>query len=616
MSEVARPRVAIIGGGGAMGRLFARLLAPSAREMYLVDLFGSGPRPANSDKALEEIRAGVKRQGVSEPCPLYAGLPSEAEHLLPRADVTLLALGYEDEDSFAATIEGYTPWLPTGSLLVDLGSTKTGPMAVLEQTVPREVGLLGAHPLFGPTVSDLTGLIVAVVDPKDGRPMSPWREWFVGRLADSRMIITPTDAIEHDDAMSFVQALTHFTLLSFAYAFVRLDRDPADLLAFRTPVFEPLLYLAARVANLARGTPETYRAIQTFSTRPDARQAFLEVAGEILTAIERDADDPQALIRLFREYGVPWSPEGHDRRERSVREHFLEMGVRLVDGLNQLRQEIITAAGQVRAVEERRAGQSPRIVVGLVDLDLLAPGKRDVASRIRLRRLNLPLGRVQGAIREAGRSIEESGQDLMIPLARARLLSDGELFAWLYQTNQLVERRDFLLWVPEWFDHEVLPRLLKGLTDGARGQGSQIWDATIEFLARLDPDRSDGLRPARLTLVVVLHPSELVDLRREIQQPGAEAFRASLDHLDVQLDALYREREASGAVSASDRARPMDQLKRARKALLDQRTAEVDRAVRRAAKARVQAICATAIEWLLRHGCRSGVGDIHDQGPE
>ena len=63
-------------------------------------------------------------------------------------------------------------------------------------------------------------------------------------------------AREHDDAMAFVQALTHFALLSFAYTFVRLDQDPADLLPLRTPVFEPLLYLASRVAYLARTSPD------------------------------------------------------------------------------------------------------------------------------------------------------------------------------------------------------------------------------------------------------------------------------------------------------------------------------------------------------------------------
>src|SRR5262249_55481188 len=39
-----RPRLAIIGGGGAMGRLLARSLRDAVRELYLVDFFGTGPR--------------------------------------------------------------------------------------------------------------------------------------------------------------------------------------------------------------------------------------------------------------------------------------------------------------------------------------------------------------------------------------------------------------------------------------------------------------------------------------------------------------------------------------------------------------------------------------------
>ena len=53
----------------------------------------------------------------------------------------------------------------------------------------------------------------------------------------------------------------------------------------------------------------------------------------------------------------------------------------------------------------------------------------------------------------------ERGQDLIVPVSRARLLGDAELVEWLYSTNQLVERRSFVLHVPAWFEPEVLSRL-------------------------------------------------------------------------------------------------------------------------------------------------------------
>ncbi len=674
----ARPRLAIVGGGGAMGRCFARLLSGAAREVYLLDFFAADTRPASLSLALAELRAAGERCGlngwlagaVSSDSPtaevvrwrpttgdvrgeralarldrrstprsgelaepieassvaalldgfagddapgytIYAGPPGDAPLLLPRADVILLAVGFENDAAFGEIVRSYAPWFRPGSLVVDLGSTKTQPMATLCREIDRSVGVLGAHPLFSPTVTELAGLIVAVVDPDDGRSPSPWREWFLGQLAGLRMIVTPTTAGEHDDAMAFVQALTHFALLAYAYTFVRLDCDPIDLLALRTPVFEPLLYLAARVAYLARATPETYRSIQAFSTRPDARHAFIEAAREVLAAIEQtvsearppaEADGADPLTALFRRYGAPWAPDGRDRRERQRREHLLEMGAHLVDDLNRVRQEVVAAVGQVRAVEERRPGQAPRVVVGLVHLDLLAPGKSDVTSRIRLRRLNLPLGSVQGEGRDPSASGDDASLDQVVPLARARLLSDAELIEWLDRTGQLVEKRTFPLVVPRWFDGPILQRLLRGFPAVS---GSCIWRVDLEPIT--GEAAPEGQQVAWVTLSIVVHPAELVAARTTIQRASDTAYRERLQRLDAELAAVRRRIEE--ATDAADRlalAREKDRLKHERKAQIDRRTAEVDREVRRAARARVQEICERAIAWLLERGCSRG----------
>jgi prephenate dehydrogenase len=537
---------------------------------------------------------------------IYAGLPSDAASVIPRADVVIVALGFETSEGYARALAGYVPYCRPGSLVVDLGSTKTGPMAVLERALPPTVGILGAHPLFGPLVSDLTGLIVGVVRADDERIESPWQEWFLGQLAAQRMIVTPARAEEHDDAMAFVQALTHFALLSFAYAFVRLDRDPADLLPLRTPVFEPLLYLASRVAYLARTTPDTYRSIQTLTTRPDARLAFLGAAQELLAAIEASAaganrpDGEDPLAALFRHYGGPWAPDGHDRRERQRREHFLEMGAHLVDELNRLRQAIVAASGEVRAIEERRPGQPARTVVGLVDLDLRAPGKQDVASRIRLRRLNLPLGSVQGERLDCAGPVV--GPEESVPLARARILSDRELLAWLYRSHQLVERRTYRLLAPEWFDREVVARLVRPDQSSPEADETQVWDVEIGPIdSRAQPPA--GLRLILLTLIVVIHPAEIIRARRQARDALDPEFRFELRQLDTALERARRNATASGAAEQVVSRSEKDRLKHERKALLDRQTAAIDRAVRRAARDRVQAIADATVAWLYRHGC-------------
>lgn len=672
----ARPRLAIIGGGGAMGRFFARLLCGSVQELYLFDFFDTASPPFILSKVLDDLRtagAASNLHGVAyglshatesqgwlatpaqdsprpgrailclapetpspmdqaenrsarsddsltrlaetfatknpDGCTVFAVLPSDADALLPRADITLLAIGTEGKSLYDQAIHFYSPWIRPGSLVVDLGSTQTKPLETLCEVLDRQVGILGAHPLFGPTVSDLTGLIVAVVDAPDGRQDSAWRQWFLDRLAHFRLIVTPASARQHDEAMSYVQALTHFTLLSFAYTFVRLDQDPADLLPFRTPVFEPLLYLAARVAYLARSSPDTYRAIQTQTARPDVRAVFLDTARQLLSAIElaqsRSTNArlagaaPDPLATLFDRFGSPWSPDRLDRRERQRREHFLEMGARLVDGLNQLRQEIVASAGQVRAIEERRVGQPPRIAIGLVDLDLLDPGKQDVASRIRLRPINLLLGSVQGG----EGSDEDPGHDQMIPLARARVLNDAELFDWLLEQGELVVRRTCDLRVPEWFDREILLRLLKTVPRDDELPRSRVWDV---LMTPLDPrpDDTEGLKPARIALAIVLHPSELVSMRRDARRTVARELDDVLRDLDQKLDTIHRQVETAHDPATRERAQHEKKiLKRQRKMLVDQRTTAVDREVRRLTRARVQAIYQETVSWLTRHGC-------------
>jgi len=672
----ARPRIAIVGGGGAMGRLFARLLHGAAREIYLFDFWDATPNRLMLAKLLDELRATAdaagwrtalwavsptpgERSWIARPatatltdtrvllsltptdvdrdsappprlaapaadvvglveafaaanpagCTIFAGPPDDAPELLPRVDLTVLAIGIDGKSSLAEALRFYAPWLRPGSLVVDLGSTKTEALETLCREVDPRVGVLGAHPLFGPSVSDLTGLIVAVVDPADGRATSPWRDWFLDHLARHRFIVTRTSAQEHDDAMAFVQTLTHFVLLSFAYTFVRLNRDPADFLAFRTPVFEPLLYLAARVAHLARTSPDTYRSIQTHTTRPSARAAFLEAAHELLAAIESDAlesapGSPSSsravpLADLFLQYGSPWSPDQHDRRDRQRREHFLEMGARLVDGLNQLRQEVVAAAGQVRAIEEKRLGQPPRVVLGVVDLDLLDPRKQDVSARIRVRPVNLLLGRVLGE--EGGAAADD--HDQVIPLARARVLDDAELLDWLLSKGELVEKRAADLLVPAWFDRDVLLRLLKGRGDQSGSSPSRIWDVALDRLeSRTDPPV--GLKTARITFSIVLHPGELVATRRRIQ--GADAARVSEALRRVESATEEARRAIDGADQQSKRTallREKDRLKRQRKNMIDQRTAAVDRAVRRETRLEVQRIYQEAVSWLTEHGC-------------
>src|SRR5436305_1040591 len=59
----SRPRIAIVGGGGAMGRLFAQLLVGAAQEIDLIDYFGPDSKAANLQLALADVRKAGARNG-------------------------------------------------------------------------------------------------------------------------------------------------------------------------------------------------------------------------------------------------------------------------------------------------------------------------------------------------------------------------------------------------------------------------------------------------------------------------------------------------------------------------------------------------------------------------
>jgi prephenate dehydrogenase len=632
--EAHVPVLAVAGGAGAMGSLFAELLLPQVTCCLLVDRFitdGDGTEEARVGLTplVERLTATLGRQGFAtrlfsagqrfgegaqpvtgrdvrtapawllarptespgpwpDPVELAGDLttvagrlsrrpdlpivvgfvtPSDAQAVAQLADVLLVATHYGDAVEFGRTLAPYAAGIRAGALVADLLSIKEASLATLCRLFPAGVGVLGMHPLFGRMPADVTGLVVAVVPAPDGRPSVPWQSWLLFQLTSLGMLMTSTGAAEHDAAMGYVQALTHFALLCFAYTFVRANQDPTLLLPFRTPVFEPLLYLAARVAALAQRSPEVYRAIQAECTRPELRRLFVETAHDLLAAIEADegtgAPDssaanppisssarPPSLTDLFQTLGAPWSPAYH--RDAEPFEQLVTMSSALTEPINGLRHALLRSAGQIRAIRNARTGL---VTLGMVYVDPLHHDRVDLASRLRYRRFNLTAGTLDGPEEEdmgtlpvaARRRIEAALSSL--PLSQVQLLSDAEMLTWLNlnagprsgpddrrgttaaaslapagQRVRYVGKAHFDLSVevPDWFDDDCLSRLLDG-------RGSGRVHVTV---ARLKRQEATGMQTAvgrfaaTVQLAIVLDPQEVLAIRQRTprgERPGGEA---------------------------------------------------------------------------------------------
>jgi len=640
--DVVYPRVAVAGAGG-MGLLFARLLLPGSHSLLLIDPLCSSDTTATQDSAvLDSFRRVLSRtqptwnvvmeadgEGSIEipdrVVPLSCVVPGEAADLVPDIDVLVLSLPFLDSESFTRSVKPYVHRLHPGALVVDTMSLKVAPLDVLEAVVPGEVDILGTHPMFGPAVNDVMGHVIATVLPGPHRLASRWRQWFTDTLVAQHLLLTPCSAPEHDRAMTYVQVLTHFVLLALARCIVRRNIDPAHLLPFRSPIFEPLIYLAARVAVLAWESPETYSSIQHHAADPTIRTEFVAAAQELLASIESAAagdrgaeyDFETLLVRTGAYWGhIPTGLKAEPRQrippaqlaeiERGTREPFRRANIVSVSNststlLAQVRRTVLESRNRLRAVRDDSTGAT---YIGLIYIDPERHDKVDLSSRVRFRRVNLPVGLVEepGAPTAPGLT-EEQRQDRIeaslssIPLAHARFLSDAEMFAWLdgalavpgedrptfwgptppgSELNRFAIRSTpgLTLRVPPWFDEGIVNRLLA--QHGLATDGVTVRRVRFAWLGA--PERA--VRLAQFFLHCYVHPDTIVDERARvvyrILHPAASG---------TPTDAV--------SVTWAFSSVPLSREHRA----------FADRTVRAAVRRRVDAQRQVLASWLLEHGC-------------
>lgn len=139
------------------------------------------------------------------------------------------------------------PHLIPGALVLDVGSVKVEPAAIMLETLPDYVEIVATHPLFGP-VSARTGLRGAriAICPLRGRRLRVAA--FCRRLGLDVILTTPE---QHDRDAAEVQGLTHLV----ASLLTRMDLHPTRL---TTRSFELMMSAVDMVRNDA---PEVRHAI-------------------------------------------------------------------------------------------------------------------------------------------------------------------------------------------------------------------------------------------------------------------------------------------------------------------------------------------------------------------
>ncbi len=218
------PRVLIL-GFGAFGRLIARHLRPH----LCVAICDPDPVARADAGALGLSLADVAQAGDFDLVVLAVPVPALGDCLCALA-----------------------PHLRPGQMVMDVCSVKQGPADLMRRILPGDVGILGAHPMFGPQSmpGDLAGGRVVLCPVRDGVGALRWRRIaaFLRRVAGLRVIVTTPD--EHDRHAALTQGLTH--LLARAMA----DFRPHPLI--RTRSFD---LLAEALGMVGADAPELFEAV-------------------------------------------------------------------------------------------------------------------------------------------------------------------------------------------------------------------------------------------------------------------------------------------------------------------------------------------------------------------
>lgn len=256
-AEVTPGTVAIVGGAGGMGRLFERLFSDLNNEVLIVD---------------QQTKLTL----------------AEAAQ---RAHVVLISVPIAVTENVIAEVG---PLLNESQALMDLTSIKSAPVQAMLLSTSAEV--VGAHPLFGPSVHSLQGQRIVITPARGER----WLTW-LRQIFGARGLVTVESTPErHDELMAIVQVLTHYSTEVMGRTLARLEVDLGETMSFTSPIYRMGLLLTAR--HFAQSA-DLYAGISMTNSRAGAvLAAFEESAGEVAELI-RNADR-EAFRQLFEDVSL------------------------------------------------------------------------------------------------------------------------------------------------------------------------------------------------------------------------------------------------------------------------------------------------------------------------
>ncbi len=277
-------KVAIVGGTGKFGQHLGEKLEEN-NEVHI------------SGSSLEEAEEVAEKHGWNY---------GTNKGIVKDADVVIVAV------PIAVTVDvihEIGPLVDEEALLCDITSVKRKPVEAMEQ-YSEEV--LGMHPMYAPSNS-IEGQKV-VLTPEKGNKWTEMEEFWIENGADVHV----TDPESHDQAMSLVQGLMHFSELVVAETIRKSEISGEEMNEYSSPVYQLITDLTARMLNQK---PGLYGSIQAENPENEKiREEFIESAEEIRELI----GDSEKFGEKFDELGDEFNLEDSQERTDKVIEYLSE----------------------------------------------------------------------------------------------------------------------------------------------------------------------------------------------------------------------------------------------------------------------------------------------------
>ncbi|MDP7593917.1 MAG: bifunctional chorismate mutase/prephenate dehydrogenase [Litorilituus sp.] len=210
---------------------------------------------------------------------------SKSEAILAHASLVLVSVPIR----LTSLVINHLKNIPAECILADVTSIKESPLYDMMNVHSGPV--VGLHPMFGP---DVTGLIKQTIIACDGREQEKY-QWLLDQIQVWGAKIYSVSAREHDQAMSMVQVMRHFSTIVYGYHLMTEGADIEKLVNMSSPIYRLELIMVGRLfaqdpilySDIIFANPENISMMKRFAYR------FLELLEDV------EVGDKDAFVTMF-----------------------------------------------------------------------------------------------------------------------------------------------------------------------------------------------------------------------------------------------------------------------------------------------------------------------------